>query len=180
MDWNCHDIIEVMWNASNLLVCFYRRNGLQIFNYTTDIKKLKLMVNVFNIESQDRKAEDAYSAVLNVTIPSSLSYSSLNPKVRSLDVLRNYTSGLSCNKLCQRSPISRLQSRSRPSIDWSRTVYDTFMWWTGIWYPFQPGQASVPVVKPPHLKKRLHLKSVNQSLSLIISIPPSQHPLLSI
>jgi len=76
-------------------VCFYRRDGVQIFHYTTDMKKLKLMVNVSNIESQDRKAEDAYRALLNVTIPSSLSYSSLNPKVRSLDVLRNYTSVLS-------------------------------------------------------------------------------------
>ncbi|XP_077069125.1 integrin alpha-3 isoform X2 [Siphateles boraxobius] len=56
------------------------RNGLQIFHYTTDVRKLKLMVNVFNMESQDRKAEDAYSALLNVTIPSSLSFSSLNPK----------------------------------------------------------------------------------------------------
>ncbi|KAK7167892.1 hypothetical protein R3I94_002072 [Phoxinus phoxinus] len=59
---------------------FPMRNDLQIFHYTTDIKKLKLMVNVFNIESQDRKAEDAYMAILNVTIPSSLSFSSLNPK----------------------------------------------------------------------------------------------------
>ncbi|XDV12921.1 hypothetical protein PO909_001468, partial [Leuciscus waleckii] len=59
---------------------FPKRNGLQIVQYTTSVKKLKLMVNVFNFESQDRKAEDAYSALLNVTIPSSLSYSSLNPK----------------------------------------------------------------------------------------------------
>lgn len=50
------------------------------------------MVNVSNIPSQDRKAEDAYSASLNVTIPTSLSFSSLNPKVRSIDVLRNYSS----------------------------------------------------------------------------------------
>lgn len=46
-------------------------------------------------------------------------------------------------------------------------------------FPFQPGQASVPVVKPSHLKKRHHQKSVNQSLSLISSIPPPKHPLLS-
>lgn len=72
-------------------MCFYRRNGQQIFHYTTDVKKLKLMVNVSNVPSQDRKAEDAYSAFLNVTIPTSLSFSSLNPKVRSKDVLRNYT-----------------------------------------------------------------------------------------
>ncbi|XP_016343161.1 integrin alpha-3-like [Sinocyclocheilus anshuiensis] len=59
---------------------FPTRNGQQIFHYTTDVKKLKLMVNVSNVPSQDKKAEDAYSASLNVTIPTSLSFSSLNPK----------------------------------------------------------------------------------------------------
>ncbi|KAK9977874.1 hypothetical protein ABG768_019661 [Culter alburnus] len=59
---------------------FPTRNGQQMFSYTTDVKKLKLMVNVSNVESQNRKAEDAYRALLNVTIPSSLSYASLNPK----------------------------------------------------------------------------------------------------
>ncbi|XP_048051119.1 LOW QUALITY PROTEIN: integrin alpha-3 [Megalobrama amblycephala] len=59
---------------------FPMRNGQQMFHYTTDVKKLKLMVNVSNVESQNRKAEDAYTAVLNVTIPSSLSYVSLNSK----------------------------------------------------------------------------------------------------
>ncbi|XP_016341137.1 integrin alpha-3 isoform X1 [Sinocyclocheilus anshuiensis] len=59
---------------------FPTQNGLQIFHYTTDVKKLKLMVNVSNVKSQDRKAEDAYGALLNVTIPTSLSFSSLNPK----------------------------------------------------------------------------------------------------
>lgn len=46
-------------------------------------------------------------------------------------------------------------------------------------FPFQPGQASVPAVKPSHLKKRHHQKSVNQSLSLISSIPLPKYPLLS-
>ncbi|XP_016370146.1 integrin alpha-3-like [Sinocyclocheilus rhinocerous] len=59
---------------------FPTRNGQQIFHYTTGVKKLKLMVNVSNVPSQDKKAEDAYSASLNVTIPTSLSFSSLNPK----------------------------------------------------------------------------------------------------
>ncbi|XP_051571367.1 integrin alpha-3 [Myxocyprinus asiaticus] len=56
------------------------QDGSQIFHYTTDLKKLRLMVNVSNIPSKDRIAEDAYSAFLNVTIPTSLSFSSLNPK----------------------------------------------------------------------------------------------------
>lgn len=64
---------------------FPMQNDLQIIQYTTDLKKLKLMVNVSNIESQDRKAEDAYRALLNVTIPSSLSFSSLNPKNLNVD-----------------------------------------------------------------------------------------------
>ncbi|XP_073695670.1 integrin alpha-3 [Garra rufa] len=59
---------------------FPTRDGHQVFHYTTDIKKLKLMVNVSNVPSQDRKGEDAYGALLNVTIPTSLSFSSLNPK----------------------------------------------------------------------------------------------------
>uniref|UniRef100_A0A673NND2 Integrin, alpha 3a n=1 Tax=Sinocyclocheilus rhinocerous TaxID=307959 RepID=A0A673NND2_9TELE len=67
------------------------QNGFQIFHYTTDVKKLKLMVNVSSVKSQDRKAEDVYGALLNVTIPTSLSFSSLNPKVKSIDVLRNCT-----------------------------------------------------------------------------------------
>ncbi|XP_026120642.1 integrin alpha-3-like [Carassius auratus] len=60
---------------------FPTRNGQQIFLYTTDVKKLKLMVNVSNVPSQDRIAEDAYSAFLNVTFPTSLSFSSVNPKI---------------------------------------------------------------------------------------------------
>ncbi|XP_059413088.1 integrin alpha-3-like isoform X2 [Carassius carassius] len=60
---------------------FPTRNGQQIFLYTTDVKKLKLMVNVSNVPSQDRIAEDAYSASLNVTFPTSLSFSSVNPKI---------------------------------------------------------------------------------------------------
>ncbi len=76
-------------------MCFYRQNGQQILNYTTDVKKLKLLVNVSNVPSQDRKAEDAYSASLNVTIPTALSFSSLNPRVSLKDVLRNDTLVLS-------------------------------------------------------------------------------------
>ncbi|XP_051988987.1 integrin alpha-3-like [Xyrauchen texanus] len=56
------------------------QDGVQIFHYTTDLKKIRLMINVSNIPSKDRIAEDAYSAFLNVTIPTSLSFSSLYPK----------------------------------------------------------------------------------------------------
>ncbi|XP_051573114.1 integrin alpha-3-like [Myxocyprinus asiaticus] len=59
---------------------FPMQNGRQIFSYTFDMKKLRLMVIVSNIPSEDRIAEDAYSALLNVTFPTSLSFSSLSPK----------------------------------------------------------------------------------------------------
>ncbi|XP_043091202.1 integrin alpha-3 [Puntigrus tetrazona] len=69
---------------------FPTRNGQQMFHYSTDVKKLKLMVNVSNVQSQDKKAEDAYGASLNVTIPTSLSFSSLNPK----NLYFNFTPGM--------------------------------------------------------------------------------------
>ncbi|XP_051994348.1 integrin alpha-3-like [Xyrauchen texanus] len=59
---------------------FPMQNGRQIFNYTFDTKKLRLVVTVSNIPSEGRIAEDAYSALLNVTFPTSLSFSSLSPK----------------------------------------------------------------------------------------------------
>lgn len=59
---------------------FATQNGQQFFSYSTKVNKLKLMVNVSNVPSQDRKAEDAYSASLNVTFPPSLSFSSQNSK----------------------------------------------------------------------------------------------------
>ncbi|TRY90738.1 hypothetical protein DNTS_004507 [Danionella cerebrum] len=59
---------------------FPTNNDLQILHYTPDMRKLKLLVNVSNVPSEDRKAEDAYNALLNVSIPTTLSFSSLNPK----------------------------------------------------------------------------------------------------
>ncbi|KAA0705593.1 Integrin alpha-3 CD49 antigen-like family member C [Triplophysa tibetana] len=65
---------------------FPTQDGRQIFLYTAEEKKLRLMVNVTNFPSDDRRAENAYSAVLNVTIPTSLSFSSLSPKDLSFEL----------------------------------------------------------------------------------------------
>lgn len=43
-------------------------------------------------------------------------------------------------------------------------------------YPFQPGHASVPNIRPQHLKKNTQTHRSNQSLSLLSSIFPLQLP----
>ncbi|XP_057202203.1 integrin alpha-3 isoform X2 [Triplophysa rosa] len=65
---------------------FPTQDGRQVFLYTAEVKKLRLMVIVTNFPSEDRRAENAYSAVLNVTIPTSLSFSSLSPKNLSVEL----------------------------------------------------------------------------------------------
>nr|XP_055049279.1 integrin alpha-3 isoform X2 [Misgurnus anguillicaudatus]XP_055049282.1 integrin alpha-3 isoform X2 [Misgurnus anguillicaudatus] len=64
---------------------FPTQDGKQMFQYTTEVKKLRLMINVTNTKSGDKIAENAYSALLNVTIPPSLSFSSLSPKDLSVE-----------------------------------------------------------------------------------------------
>ncbi|XP_015225931.1 PREDICTED: integrin alpha-3-like [Cyprinodon variegatus] len=54
---------------------FPKHNGSQLLNYTSSIRRLLLEVNVSNIASRGRLAEDAHDTVLNVSIPPSLIYS---------------------------------------------------------------------------------------------------------
>lgn len=46
-------------------------------------------------------------------------------------------------------------------------------------YAFQPGQASVPVVRPSQLKRRQRNKNSNQNLLLFSSFPPTQFSTVS-
>ncbi|XP_062388318.1 integrin alpha-3-like [Sardina pilchardus] len=72
---------------------FEDEDGHQIFKYNADVKKLKMLIDVTNIESDGQLAEDAHNTVLNITIPPSLQFSAVNPKtlieceVKSSDLL---------------------------------------------------------------------------------------------
>ncbi|MGH0152529.1 UNVERIFIED_CONTAM: hypothetical protein FKN15_045692 [Acipenser sinensis] len=51
------------------------RAGKQVLQYSPDVKKLLLIVNVTNLRTNTREAEDAHQAILNITLPSTLQYS---------------------------------------------------------------------------------------------------------
>ncbi|MEQ2179371.1 hypothetical protein GOODEAATRI_024235, partial [Goodea atripinnis] len=55
--------------------CDFWRNGSQLLNYTSSIRRLLLEVNVSNAASPGQPAEDAHNTVLNISIPPSLIYS---------------------------------------------------------------------------------------------------------
>ncbi|XP_050924543.1 integrin alpha-3 isoform X2 [Lates calcarifer] len=59
---------------------FPMQNGSQVLHYNGSIKRLSLEINISNIPSLDRPAEDAHNAILNISIPPSLSYSAVRTK----------------------------------------------------------------------------------------------------
>ncbi|KAJ7992158.1 hypothetical protein DPEC_G00275630 [Dallia pectoralis] len=54
--------------------------GHQVLQYSASVKKLLLVVEVTNLLSPGRPAEDAHDTLLNITVPPSLSYSSVRSK----------------------------------------------------------------------------------------------------
>ena len=62
-------------------VCVCSREGQQVFQYSTSVKNLLLVVHVTNSPSPGQPAEDAHNALLNMTIPPSLLYSGVRSEV---------------------------------------------------------------------------------------------------
>ncbi|XP_067100400.1 integrin alpha-3b isoform X1 [Osmerus mordax] len=60
------------------------KGNLQVLQYSSDVKKVMLLVEVTNTPSQGKVAEDAHQAMLNITIPDVLRYSGF--RARDLDV----------------------------------------------------------------------------------------------
>ncbi|XP_030256135.1 integrin alpha-3b isoform X2 [Sparus aurata] len=52
-----------------------RQNKAQVLQFNSNMKTIKLLVNVTNFPSQGKLAEDAHQAMLNITIPEALRYS---------------------------------------------------------------------------------------------------------
>ena len=50
------------------------------------MKKIKLLIDVTNVLSAGNLAEDAHNTVINVTIPPSLQFASVIPKVTEPDI----------------------------------------------------------------------------------------------
>ncbi|XP_065507031.1 integrin alpha-3 isoform X3 [Caloenas nicobarica] len=56
-----------------------RLNGTQVLQYSRDVRKLHLSINITNAPSTPANGEDAHEALLNVTVPPSLLPSSVRP-----------------------------------------------------------------------------------------------------
>ncbi len=62
-----------------------RQGKFQVLQFNSSVRILTLMVEVTNIPSRGRLAEDAHQATLNVTIPDALRYSAVRSLVRPLE-----------------------------------------------------------------------------------------------
>lgn len=62
-----------------------RQGKLQVLQFNSNMKIIKLMVEVTNFPSRGKVAEDAHQAMLNVTIPDALRYSGVRSAVRPLE-----------------------------------------------------------------------------------------------
>ncbi|XP_040392509.1 integrin alpha-3 [Cygnus olor] len=56
-----------------------RLNGTQVLQYSRDLRKLHLGVNITNAPSTDSNGEDAHEAQLSITVPPNLLFSSVRP-----------------------------------------------------------------------------------------------------
>ncbi|KFQ49015.1 Integrin alpha-3, partial [Nestor notabilis] len=56
-----------------------RLNGTQVLQYSRDVRKLHLIINITNVPTNPTNGEDAHEALLNVTVPASLLPSSVRP-----------------------------------------------------------------------------------------------------
>ncbi|NXC78167.1 ITA3 protein, partial [Anhinga anhinga] len=56
-----------------------RLNGTQVLQYSRDVRKLYLSINITNVPTTSSNGEDAHEALLNVTVPASLLPSSVRP-----------------------------------------------------------------------------------------------------
>ncbi|XP_030364250.1 integrin alpha-3 isoform X1 [Strigops habroptila] len=56
-----------------------RLNGTQVLQYSRDVRKLHLSIDITNVPTNPTNGEDAHEALLNVTVPASLLPSSVRP-----------------------------------------------------------------------------------------------------
>lgn len=69
-----------------------RQGKFQVLQYSSNVKTVRLMVNVTNVPSPGKLAEDAHQATLNVTIPDGLKYSAVRSLVCPLEGRRGTSS----------------------------------------------------------------------------------------
>lgn len=67
-------------SSLNCTILFHcRRDGVQVLQYSSEVKKLNLSIKVTNKPTSPINGEDAHEALLNITFPPSLLPSSVRP-----------------------------------------------------------------------------------------------------
>ncbi|XP_036407895.1 integrin alpha-3-like isoform X1 [Megalops cyprinoides] len=81
MDNKCESNLQMAATFANEHLDPYpsSQGGYQVMQFNSTVKKLTLMLNVTNLPAPGRLAEDAHEAMLNMTVPPSLSYSGVRP-----------------------------------------------------------------------------------------------------
>ncbi|XP_027018962.2 integrin alpha-3b isoform X2 [Tachysurus fulvidraco] len=80
-DNKCSSNLQVTAQFANeLQIVFPSVDGRQTMEYNSSVRKVMLLVEVSNIASGGREAEDAHQALLNITVPPTLSYSGFRSK----------------------------------------------------------------------------------------------------
>lgn len=69
-----------------------RQGKFQVLQYNSNVKIVRLFVEVTNVPSPGKLAEDAHQARLNITIPDALRYSAVRSPVRPLEGSRGTSS----------------------------------------------------------------------------------------
>lgn len=62
-----------------------RHGKFQVLQFNSNMKIVRLMVEVTNFATGGKLGEDAHQAMLNITIPDALSYSGVRSMVRPLE-----------------------------------------------------------------------------------------------
>lgn len=68
---------------TNVISC-PSQDKIQVLQLNSSVKIIRLMIEVTNVPSTGKVAEDAHQAALNVTIPDALRYSGVRSAVRPL------------------------------------------------------------------------------------------------
>ncbi|KAJ8404405.1 hypothetical protein AAFF_G00341780 [Aldrovandia affinis] len=80
LDNKCNSNLQLTARfADEQQVPFPSKNGRQVMQYDTGVKKVKLLVEVTNQQAPGRLAEDAHEAMLNITILPALHFSGVRP-----------------------------------------------------------------------------------------------------
>lgn len=68
-------------------MCVSRREDHQVLLYDGSVQRLFLQLNISNLASSIRAAEDAHNVALKISVPETLVYSGVRTKVEEMEII---------------------------------------------------------------------------------------------